>query len=180
MNSDYVFLDPSYKDGAYRKHASAVRVIELDWLNVVANFWAPGKEYAAGNIVRPREPTGFAYQAGGDGQSGNRVPRWPRTLGGTVVDGPITWTAVAAGSNGVTTVASPTASVVPSGSLDATGLSVVEQTRVELTLSGGVEGGGEEIEMPNGDIVLGYAVEVAVIAGSETLVGSLIVAVVPR
>jgi hypothetical protein len=180
MAADYVFHDPRYPDGAYRKHQDAVRVIELDWLPVVANIWEAGKQYTAGDAVRPLVATGFAYQAAGSGQSGFREPRWPETLGGTVVDGGLTWAAIAPGANGVVPVASPAAAIDPSGELAAASLQVVETTRVRLTLSGGVEDGGADRIGANGETVRGYLLTLTVTAGSETLKGSLVVAVVPR
>ena len=182
MNSDFIFKDPSYPDGIYRKHADATRVIELDWAPALANYWAPGRGYSSGDYVRPRKPTGFAYLASGSGvQSSNREPRWPSTLSGTVVDGNITWTAVEAGANGLRgTPASPTVAVDPTGDLAAASVSLVHVARVQMILSGGSNGGGSDVTLEDGTVVTCYKVSATITAGNETLVGSLLVEIVPR
>lgn len=176
----YAFQNPSRDDGAYVKHADSTRIIELDFFPAVANFWEAGKEYASGDIVRPREPTGFAYQAGGNGQSGRRTPKWPETVSGTVVDGSITWTAVVAGSNGVDSVSAPSSAVDPSGALTSGSESVVEETRVQITLAGGTEDGGDEVTGKDGTTFNAYVVTVTVTAGDETIAGSILVRVLPK
>jgi hypothetical protein len=180
MSADYVFYDPKYPDGAYRKHPDAVRVIEFEWLPGVANYWEAGRQYGSSDVVRPLVPTGFAYEAGAAGQSGFRTPRWPETLGGTVVDGSITWTAVAPGANGVMPISSPTAEVEPSGELAVSNVIVIQETRVRVTLAGGeIDGGLDRVGL-NQQTVRGYVVTVSITAGSEVLKGSVVVAVVPR
>jgi hypothetical protein len=68
----------------------------FDWSGETFRFWRFGTAYDAAARVRPTVATGFEYEASGAGQSsGKKEPRWPITLGGTVVDGSITWTAVA-------------------------------------------------------------------------------------
>lgn len=154
--------------GSIEKSPGSTEVIGLDFFPWVADFWESGKQYTASDIVRPRSVTGFAYQAGADGQSNPTEPAWPSTLSGTVVDGGITWTAIAADTNGVTAVTSPSATVTPSGELTASSASVVDgmggNTQVNITLAGGAAGKT-------------YRVQVTVTAGSETLVGSLYVTV---
>lgn len=151
--------------GRIEKSPGSTIVVALDFFRQVANFWEPSRQYASSDIVRPRRATGFAYQAGADGQSNPSEPAWPTTLSDTVVDGGITWTAIAAGSNGVTAVASPSTSVIPSGELTASA-SVVDglgsSTAVNVTLAAG-------------NATKSYRVEVTVTVGSETLVGSLYV-----
>lgn len=57
--------------------------------------WQATTAYAAQAIVRPVTANQLVYMvtAGGGGNSGAAEPTWPTTLGGTVVDGALTWTA---------------------------------------------------------------------------------------
>jgi hypothetical protein len=45
--------------------------------------------------VRARVVSGFEYEATAGGQTSAREPIWPKVIGGTVVDGSVTWTCVA-------------------------------------------------------------------------------------
>jgi hypothetical protein len=65
-----------------------------------AHLWKPNRPYEYGQIVRPADlpATGFEYVAEGADSSGGvsngaSEPIWPRTIGGTVVDGSVTWIA---------------------------------------------------------------------------------------
>jgi hypothetical protein len=161
-----VQFDPhgKFAFGTIKKHPTATRTLRLDFFPLVADFWEVGKQSSVNDIVRPLTATGFAYQAGANGQAGTEQPAWPQTLAGTVVDGEVTWTAIAAGVNGVTAVSAPAVTVVPSGGLSAGSPSVINgkgtSTAVEFTLSGGVVGKT-------------YRVECQVTVGTETLVGSV-------
>lgn len=143
------------------KNASSARLIELDFFDHVANFWEPGQQYAANDIVRPRKPTGFAYQAGAAGQSGGEEPAWPG-LAATVADGSITWTGIVAGASGVTAITAPVVTIAQAGELSAGTATVVNgkatATQVNFTLSTGVPG-------------TTYEVSVQVTAGGQTLLG---------
>jgi hypothetical protein len=70
----------------------------FNWTLLLANTWIPNTPYATGAKVRPsteEKQTGFEYSSSGGQSSGKREPVWPTALGGTVVDGSITWTAAA-------------------------------------------------------------------------------------
>lgn len=56
--------------------------------------WSPGVAFADEVCVRPTVPTGLQYRSAG-GFAGAVEPRWPRTVGGTITDGSIIWTAEA-------------------------------------------------------------------------------------
>lgn len=68
--------------------------------------WTAGGSYAAGGSASYSEDPGWAratdrtnpllYEASGSGATGGSEPAWPATVGDTVVDGSITWTARAA------------------------------------------------------------------------------------
>ena len=70
--------------------------------------WAPGAIYGLGESVRPSIPTGLQYAASA-GQSGAFEPRWPTTVGGTVADGSVTWTAEAIDNDSLLTTVSASA-----------------------------------------------------------------------
>ncbi len=58
--------------------------------------WVSGQSYITGSVVVPTNFGAFLYKNNGAaGVSGNSEPTWPTTVGGTVVDGTITWTAFA-------------------------------------------------------------------------------------
>lgn len=81
--------------------------LQVDWHDYLARLWSPGTAFAAGvRIRRPRAySTGLQYSSSG-GVSGRREPNWPKTAGGTVVDGDITWTAEAMSSSSLRTTIS--------------------------------------------------------------------------
>lgn len=56
--------------------------------------WKAGTSFVADLVVRPSASTGLQYRSDG-GLSGAFEPRWPTTVGATVTDGSITWTAEA-------------------------------------------------------------------------------------
>lgn len=61
-----------------------------------ANAWAASTAYSLNTAVRPTTRNGFTYQATAvTGATGATEPTWPTTAGATVVDGGVTWTAVA-------------------------------------------------------------------------------------
>lgn len=119
------------------KHTvQAARALEI--------VWRPGREHASSAYVRPRQPNGFAYQAGGAGQSGLREPRWPRELGATVPDGSLVWTAVAVADNGTESITD----VSLSSSSDLTlGSPSTDGTEITFTISGGKKRSAYEISV---------------------------------
>lgn len=54
--------------------------------------------YGLNAYVLPATPNGFVYKATIAGTSGGSIPTYPTTLGGTVVDGTVTWTNVGRGT----------------------------------------------------------------------------------
>lgn len=86
-----------------------------------ANAWQDSHAYALGDIVKRLTGTGiYWFKATVAGTSGVAEPTWPSTLGGTVVDGTVTWTAIRARRLVGTVTASANRS-----SIVATGISVV-------------------------------------------------------
>lgn len=67
-------------------------------LSVLTRKWESNFDYAVDDLVipSPAKETGFWYKVITDtGSSGTTEPVWPTTLGGTVVDGGLTWEAIA-------------------------------------------------------------------------------------
>jgi hypothetical protein len=60
----------------------------------LARSWEPEQPFAVSVAVRPkgRRSTGLEYVSSG-GVTGEREPKWPAVAGGTISEGPITWTA---------------------------------------------------------------------------------------
>jgi hypothetical protein len=80
------------------------------------------------NIVQPTTENGFYYHCTTGGQAGASEPSWPTTIGGTVVDGGITWGAIRAHQQtGEVTTATSQFEVVASGINDVSGYSPTEQ-----------------------------------------------------
>jgi hypothetical protein len=80
----------------------------FDWTLKLSRLWAFNTPYALDERVKPSgwnvartarnegpAQTGFEYASSGGQSGGIKEPKWPKVLGGTVVDGSITWTAVA-------------------------------------------------------------------------------------
>ncbi len=66
-------------------------------LSTRVNAWVATTVYAVGAIVRRATGSGiYWFKATTAGTSGATEPTWPGTLGGTVVDGTVTWTAMRA------------------------------------------------------------------------------------
>ena len=78
------------------QHVEARLDYPFDWTRQFSRRWQRDYSYGMGIAVRPEgEPTGFEYLCTSSGRTGAEEPAWPRVLGGTVVDGSLTWTAQA-------------------------------------------------------------------------------------
>jgi hypothetical protein len=71
--------------------------------------WDENLPVVANSLIRPTHGngTGFVYLTSSNGQTGENEPAWPTTVGGTVIDGSVTWTAEvppAAGQDGIASV----------------------------------------------------------------------------
>lgn len=60
--------------------------------------WASSSSYAIGQIVRPTtvQEFGLVFKCTVAGTSGSSQPAWPTLIGGTTIDGSVTWTAISA------------------------------------------------------------------------------------
>lgn len=63
--------------------------------SVLPPNWSAGATQNVGDIVNPVTYNGFSYLCIVAGTTGASQPTWPTTIGGTVVDGTVTWQAVA-------------------------------------------------------------------------------------
>lgn len=133
MSDDYLF-EEVVKDPA------ATRKVRLRLYALAVSEWTPNEVVSSNEHIRPRVPNGFAYEATMvSGPTSAREPLWPKTVGSTVVDGGVTWTCRAAGSNGINVVTSPSAISDPTG-LTIGSVSVSEDSNILATYSGGSEG----------------------------------------
>jgi hypothetical protein len=67
----------------------------LDGGTTASPTWVAAAVHAANTFVVPTVANGFRYEctaAGGGGASAGAEPVWPTAIGGTVVDGALTWT----------------------------------------------------------------------------------------
>lgn len=58
---------------------------------VVPSNWAATTAYSVGDKCKPTTPNDYWYICTVAGTSGGTEPTWPTTIGGTVVDGSVTW-----------------------------------------------------------------------------------------
>lgn len=105
---------------------------EVDVSERATQSWEANSIFNATDFTKPSigHETGFVYQTSANGQSGTNEPAWPTTLGGTVVDGSLTWTAVAPPAGGEDSIASVTwtQSNPPDGTL-----TITNQSHTSLT-----------------------------------------------
>ena len=88
------------------KRAGSVRRYTVVLTRELRSYWIAGRRYAVNECVRSPSIPGFAYQCIAGGEAGATEPAWPRAIGGTVIDGSITWIAVAPAVNAVDPIVS--------------------------------------------------------------------------
>lgn len=125
----------------------------------LSRVWAPGAVYGTDETVRPSLPTGLQYVSTA-GQSGAFEPRWPTTIGGTVTDGSITWTAEAISNDSLLTTISSSDWLADDSDLTVDGEVLVNTSGAQVAtvhVSGGVT--GNEYEVTNTIILADGSVE---------------------
>lgn len=82
--------------GVLPKHPNEILRVRLDFLPNLARYREPGRLYRAGEAVRSRLPTGWAYRAQADGTTGYREPHWTSANGAITIDGSVLWETIPA------------------------------------------------------------------------------------
>lgn len=89
--------------------------LAIDWEAWLENRWVGGRAYGSNVVVRPTLATGFEYKCTVPGYTASSEPSWPTTVGGTVIDGQVTWTAQAVTAASLTATVSSAPWSAPSG-----------------------------------------------------------------
>lgn len=123
-----------------KRSGDTIWVNRVDWHDVLANFRESGVAVALNAVVRLSrlDSTGLQYRATTAGiTSGARIPRrrWPTTIGGTLTDGSVVWTAE------VMSVDSLRTSVVSDDWLAVSGLAFGSRTAADMIYQIMVDGG---------------------------------------
>lgn len=126
-----------------QKDPSAELDYTADFRRHCTRYRDPDTDYALNTRVQPRSPTGLQYNASTGGRTGAREPRWPTTVGGTVTDGSVVWTAEAISSGSLKrTLSTATWSAT-------TGVTVGTPTNTSIDstvlIAGGVDGQTYEV-----------------------------------
>ena len=119
------------------KAAAEIITYQIDFSRALEEIRAPGRAYSLLDYVRPPTPTGFEYECTAAGQTGQSQPAWPDTIGETVEDGSVVWTARAFGENASNTITTITVTPETGIIVDA---SSFNGPIVDVTLSGGTAG----------------------------------------
>lgn len=123
--------------------------IGVDWHDWLIRTW-PGSGYtvALGTAIRfPRgparkqsNPTGIQFRASTAGVTGPFEPKWPKTIGATVADGSVVWTAEAVSTDSLQRTVASQAWSVPTG-VTSSGESVTaDGFEYSVLISGGADG----------------------------------------
>lgn len=127
--------DPDFVFPSISKNEGDSKPVELNLFRWCANYWRANELFPNSETIRPAIATGFAYQSAG-GTSAAREPIWPKVLGATVLDGSVTWTCVAADTNGINALSAPSGTSEPTG-LTISSVSASESTKIIATYIGG-------------------------------------------
>jgi len=71
-----------------------VQVSTVAWAASTAYAVVVAGDAGAGALVKPTTYNGFYFEATAAGTSGGSEPAWPTSIGSTVTDGGVTWTAI--------------------------------------------------------------------------------------
>ena len=126
----------------FEKTETEVIRLKVRLARLLEYVWQPGEDYATNDYIRPESPNGFSYRATTTGQSASRIPRFPKTLGATVIDGSVTWEASAidgSSADGVSSVNIIADTGITTGTPTTTG------SLVTFSVSGGEKGRNYEI-----------------------------------
>lgn len=123
------------------KTANESLVLRTDFVRMMEERWLPGTSYSSTastfKYVRPTAPNGYEYQCTTSGQSGSNEPDWPKSVGGTVTDGSVTWTGIAFGTNATDTISTASVSADTGITTDS---GTIDGSAVNTRVSGGTAG----------------------------------------
>lgn len=121
--------------------------VEVDWHDYLARVRQHGTAYTVGDRVRPlrKDATGLQYNCTTAGvTSGKPLVRWPTTIGGTVTDGTVVWTAEAVTTQSLrTTISSDDWPAVTGLTL---GTESSSDLRYQVMVGSGVSGQSYEVK----------------------------------
>jgi hypothetical protein len=83
-------------------------ILEFEFARELEHKWRSGRQYALNTYVRPTVLNGLEYKVTTAGQSAEREPKWPTTVGETVQDGSVVWTAQTFADNASDSISSQT------------------------------------------------------------------------
>jgi len=107
----------------------------VDFEGAITNRVMRGRNYSLTMRVRPSKATGYEYECTTAGQTGWREPKFPMTIGATVVDGSVVWTCRALSNASLSTTVAST----PTWS--APGLTLSGETLIGQRAIAYIEGG---------------------------------------
>lgn len=119
------------------KGENEVIVYRFEFARSLETLWRPAKQYALTVFVRPTTPNGFEYECTNAGQTSQDEPAWPTTIGATINDGSVEWTARDFGLSASDTISTRTIAADNGVTIDS---SAIADTGVLVTISGGTLG----------------------------------------
>jgi len=128
------------------------RRIAPNFLRKCAVYWLPDEPISFGEFNRPRIGNGLAAQCSVAGTTGQKEPLWPKAVGGIATDGSVTWTMVAAGTNGLNAISGPSVTSDISG-VTCSNVSVLESSKILLDVSAGA------IAEQEGELVFSFTLD---------------------
>jgi hypothetical protein len=109
----------------------------VDFEDALARYRLANTAYASNVKVRSKLASGFQFSSSG-GRTGDKEPRWPTTVGGTIQDGSITWTCEAASTSSLTSTVSSAPFTADTG-VTISNQSIVGQAGTAF-VAGGLDG----------------------------------------
>lgn len=116
------------------KHPDENALVTFDFTELLENRWKEDSHFALNDYARALTRRPFEYQVTRAGRTGRKEPIWPNTVGQTIDDGEVEWTAVALSTNAIDTITTETIT----GSDDLTiGIATVASPLVQVSVTDG-------------------------------------------